>query len=304
MTHSEGRYFQCCKCDSRFSAKSSLYVHLKKHQSKNYPNNTDSLENSSSKESYSSRASPDVQQRSPNSCDNLALETELQTEIISAETLGKSDQLIGDFNAKEENSRTLYYCPVETCTRSYTSKATLRTHVLKMHNTALEMEDMCPKTDCIDLVSSPDYIVYTPYSISQSNDQMIMVAPCDAVIFSSSETDVLPEPETSKLTSVLKRKPTQQQFIESHRTRDQGSARTGLTSADVFKLKADNSNSEPGVGATDVILGSTDLGEGLLLTEDFPSSMYFQDDIAGTECQVLLLDSGSVENTISMRDLV
>ncbi|XP_012275766.1 zinc finger and SCAN domain-containing protein 2 [Orussus abietinus] len=32
LTHKEGRYFRCYACDANFSAKSSLYVHLKKHR--------------------------------------------------------------------------------------------------------------------------------------------------------------------------------------------------------------------------------------------------------------------------------
>ncbi|XP_015127557.1 uncharacterized protein LOC107048729 [Diachasma alloeum] len=34
LTHKEGRFFQCYMCDASFSAKSSLYVHIKKHQNR------------------------------------------------------------------------------------------------------------------------------------------------------------------------------------------------------------------------------------------------------------------------------
>lgn len=34
LTHNEGRLFECYMCDTKFSAKSSLYVHIKKHQNR------------------------------------------------------------------------------------------------------------------------------------------------------------------------------------------------------------------------------------------------------------------------------
>ena len=283
-------------CDSRFSAKSSLYVHIKKHQSKAEPLKKDVSYKNPPKVSLSSS-----KQKKSNSSNDLAHETELQTKIISREILSQSDQPSKN-SSKGPISKALHHCPVDTCKRSYTSKAALRSHLVKMHGTP-EKEVPPPKTDSTLSVSNndnTDYIVYTPYSISQ-NDQMIMVSPCDAVFFSSSETDVLLQPEPPRQTSVLKRKQPQQG--KNHRRRDQGSARTGLTYADVSKLKAHSRHSESAVGATDVILGSADLEEGLLLTEDLPSSLYFQDDIGG-ECQVLLLDSGVVGNTINLRDLV
>lgn len=278
-------------CDSRFSAKSSLYVHIKKHQSKTDSPKKDALDKN---KKPPKECLPSSKEKKSDSCDDLARETEFQTKIISREALSRADQI----KDPPKEPKTLHQCPVEICKRSYTSKATLRSHLVKIHGT-VETEiapitpantpstDSVPNTD-----DNADYIVYTPYPISQ-NDQMIMVSPYDAVIFSSSpETNVLLEPESPRLTSVLKRKQPNQG--EKHRRRDQGSARTGLTYSDYFKVKAHNRNSQSAVGATDVILGSADLGEGLLLTEDLPSSLYFQDDLEGTECQVLLLDSGVV----------
>lgn len=76
-----------------------------------------------------------------------------------------------------------------------------------------------------------------------------------------------------------------------------GSARTWLTRADVLKLKAPSDSI-----VTDLVLDTSDIGEGLLLTEDLSSSLYYQDEIEGGECQVLLLNS--TENIIgSLRDL-
>lgn len=45
LTHNEGRFFRCDLCDSKFSAKSSLYVHIKKHHKKepSYKNEANAL---------------------------------------------------------------------------------------------------------------------------------------------------------------------------------------------------------------------------------------------------------------------
>lgn len=280
-------------CNSRFSAKSSLYVHIKKHHSK-----VDSSKLITSGESQAG----DFLSSEANQNDNLDLETELQTEIISREIFGSTDTTLIEPNA--EVVKNSLPCPVETCTRTYTTKSSLRAHVQKMHGSSI-LEDDVARIEIPENVAdsnNTDFIVYTPYSMSQSNnDQMIMVAPCDAVVFSSSESnDILNETDSLKVggASVLKRKIENQR--RNNNNNNQGSARTGLTYADVFKLKEQNAESEETavVGAQDVILGSSDLGEGFLFTEDIPS-MYFQD-----ECQVLLLDPVTSENTINLRDIV
>lgn len=281
MTHSLERYFQCYVCDSRFSAKSSLYVHIKKHHSKV---DTSKLSGLSESQSNEFNLINDHQRN-----DDLVLESEIQTEIISREVFTDEPNTI------EENSKILLDCPVETCTRSYTSKSSLRTHLHKMHG-SIEAEDVVSKVDFPLDETNTDFIVYTPYSLAQSNDQMIMVAPCDAVIFSSSENDI---DVTGSQNDNANELPLKRKIDNQRRNYNQGSARTGLTYADVFKLKANVSSEESMiVGAQDVVLGSSnDLGESFLFTEDIPS-MYFQD-----ECQVLLLDQVTSENTINLRDI-
>jgi len=86
--------------------------------------------------------------------------------------------------------------------------------------------------------------------------------------------------------------------------KEQGSARTDLTYSDWSKLKKNSALMNSIVTETsDVVLGTSgNLSEGLLFTEELPS-MYYQDDVAGTEYQVLLLDSNPLESTSNLRGL-
>lgn len=321
LTHKEGRYFQCFICNAKFSAKSSLYVHIKKHQIKETAetNSHDAIngqKRTKVKETQCSRVNPVVKSK------RKSIELTANTACLISPKVEKSDlndtrlvnnnedQIKCDAVSSQDQPNTLYHCPVETCTRSYTTKATLRAHMLKVHGTPVEE---CDKST-IRLSEAPvcnmDYILYTTPSVSEpTTEQMIMVAPCDAVILSTSpETDrSLPEPEPPPLNDVLKtseqssHNATHRQSPDQHLRKDQGAARTDLTFSDVWKLKA-NSAVLDSVGASDVVLGANDLQEGLLLTEELPS-MYYQDDVVGTEYQVLLLDSVPPESTINLRGL-
>ncbi|KAG7203216.1 hypothetical protein KM043_010321 [Ampulex compressa] len=320
LTHKEGRYFQCYICDARFSAKSSLYVHIKKHQlKKGVETNSNELVNGQKrvkiKETQCSRVNPVIKPKRKSI--ELIVDTVSQNASIEEQSQPEETDLISECdNQKVESTApqqdpimTLYHCPVETCTRSYTTKATLRAHMLKVHGTPIG--DCDQKVISNSPVTNMDYVLYTtPSSVSEPTEQMIMVAPCDAVILSTSpETDrCLPEPEPPPLNSVLKSSEISQSNVVSRQSldhqikRDQGSARTGLTFSDVWRLKTNGTLLDSVVGASDVVLGTGDLGEGLLLTEELPS-MYYQDDVVGTEYQVLLLDSGAPESNINLRGL-
>ncbi|XP_066589770.1 uncharacterized protein [Prorops nasuta] len=284
LTHKEGRYFQCYICDARFSAKSSLYVHIKKHQIKD---DSESVAHDSfrtiqnlKRESHCSRVNPNVKMKKKNADvtpDGLIVTNQLYKNEISSDNTSDNQNISNTFLEDSDYIKTLYHCPMEICTKSYTTKASLRAHMLKAH-------------------------------ASQSLEQMIMVAPCEAVILNTSPgTDpYLPEPEPPPLNTVLKTShlPIQHALQSGYQQlkKDQGSARTCLTFSDVWKLKANGAILDSSVGASDVVLGPGDLGEGLLLTEELPS-MYYHDDVIGTEYQVLLLDSASSEGTISLREL-
>ncbi|XP_050589734.1 zinc finger and BTB domain-containing protein 11-like [Bombus affinis] len=313
LTHKEGRYFQCFICNAKFSAKSSLYVHIKKHQVKedvkmNSHNNVNNRSKKVPSIIKSKRKSIDLNVNV--ACLNTSTITEKSEHNDTVTQNNSESQTKDDTVPPRDQSKTLYHCPVETCTRSYTTKATLRAHMLKVHGTPV---DECGKTAnkiSGDPVCNMDYILYTAPSISEPTEQMIMVAPCDAVILStSSETDrSLPEPEPPPLNNVLKTSEpssnaaTHKPLSNQHVRKDQGSARTDLTFSDVWKLKANGAVLDSVAGASDVVLGTSELEEGLLLTEELPS-MYYQDDVVGTEYQVLLLDSVPSENTINLRGL-
>lgn len=334
LTHKEGRYFQCYICDARFSAKSSLYVHIKKHQIKDDVGTIarDSFNGQKyigTKQSRCSRLSPAAKLKKITNL--LAVESlcqgtsnEVQPDQMTDSTksidlveysedpISETADLKHTMNNKDRVKMT-YHCPAETCSRSYVTKATLRAHMLKVHGTPIGDYDESSKRVSTS-ASNMDYILYTtPCSVSQPTDQqMIMVAPCDALILSSTSPEIepcLPEPEPPPLDSLLKMSQSSYHNLMHHPSssnqqirRDQGSARTGLTCTDVWRLKANSTIINSVVGATDVVLGAAGSGEGLLLTEELPS-MYCQDDIVGTECQVLLLDSGPSESTINLRDL-
>ncbi|XP_015587867.1 uncharacterized protein LOC107264280 [Cephus cinctus] len=339
LTHKEGRYFQCYLCDARFSAKSSLYVHIKKHQLKDNGSTVSRVSNASKnlskKESHCSRVNPIAKTKKmlsildpDGSFEDVQAENQVQITEMTENEEGIPIKSVEEISidaidldqglSSPEQLKTLYHCPVETCTRSYTTKATLRAHMLKVHGTSVGVCDKTLKRISTTSVSNMDYILYTaPCTVPQPADdsQMIMVASCDALILSTSPEiePSLPEPEPPPLNSVLKvsqsshypsirNQTSDEQQDQQQSKRNQGSARTGLTCADVWKLKTNGTIINSVVGATDVVLGAAGLGEGLLLTEELPS-MYYEDDIVGTECQVLLLDSGPPESTINLRDL-
>ncbi|KAF7394757.1 hypothetical protein HZH66_007931 [Vespula vulgaris] len=210
----------------------------------------------------------------------------------------------------QDEIKTLYHCPVETCTRSYSTKATLRAHMSKIHGTPIGDCDKSLKSRATDITTTnTDYILYaTPSSTSEPTEQMIMVTPCDAVIVSaSSEMNSLPETQPPLLGTVLRNdsiheNATNEQLLQSNLRKDHGSARTSLTFSDVWKLKTNGASMNSVAGASDVILGASDMEEELLFTEELPS-MYYQDDVGGTEYQVLLLDSGPSESAVNLRGL-
>ncbi|EFN65817.1 Zinc finger X-linked protein ZXDB, partial [Camponotus floridanus] len=325
LTHKEGRFFQCFVCDARFSAKSSLYVHIKKHQqtktdisiTDNMPTEFDYISGDQkrvkTKESNCSRVKP------------IAKQKRKSTELTSViETITKEDDLekpdmICDTSARSQNSQNqlewLYHCPIENCDYLIGNEASLREHLLKVHN--IHCDDLLDKPSD---VADTNYILYTvdespstsPIAIEE--EQTVMVTPCDAVILgtSSSSVDRLPEPEPPPFNLLTKNSESLHTDVCTEQIdkemlsikTDQSSARTDLTYSDWSRLKKNGTLTDSIVTNTpDIALGtSSDLSESLLLTEELPS-MYYQDDVAGTEYQVLLLDSSPLESTVNLRGL-
>ncbi|XP_011876376.1 PREDICTED: zinc finger and BTB domain-containing protein 17-like [Vollenhovia emeryi] len=315
LTHTEGRFFQCFVCAARFSAKSSLYVHIKKHQQSkpddlNVPESAcNDQKRARTRESHYSRVKPIKPKR-------------WNTELASAaETIAKENDVEkqnADVCSQDENQMEwLYRCPIDVCGHLFSSETSLREHMLKAHG--IHCDDLLTKSSSDD--ADIDYVLYTVHSSPPSSpnaveeEQMVMVTPCEAVILdtSSSRTDHgLPEAEPSPppppppSNTSLKSSET---FRNDARTgketvsaKEQGSARTDVTYSDWSKLKNSASMSSVVTEVSDVVLGASgDLSEGLLFTE-LPS-MYYQDDVAGTEYQVLLLDSSPLESASNLRGL-
>lgn len=329
LTHREGRYFQCYMCQARFSAKSSLYVHIKKHQVKEA---VDTITRGSSRVNAKRRINESrvTKENSPTkdaSSEELAGIEELYDDsaIQSAfvEVPSGEESLVAarcfvqsanDTPSEIEAEPDYYICGVEECAKTYKTQSTLRAHMLTMHGNPIGDGDKSSiRSGNVTGVTNMDYILYTtPSAMIKAMNSMVMIEPCDVDASGSSPENVEcpPEPEpppidsSSRLSqSSYRANADELAFDQPAKSCNHGSARTGLTRADVWKLKTNGNATETGaVGASDVVLGTADLTEGLLLTEELPS-MYYQDDMVGTECQILLLDSGTSENTIHLRGL-
>ncbi|KAL0134748.1 hypothetical protein PUN28_001487 [Cardiocondyla obscurior] len=312
LTHTEGRFFQCFMCAARFSAKSSLYVHIKKHQ-QTKPNlkatsnmsegSCDNQKRTKTRESHYSRMKPIKSKR-------------WNTELMNAaETIAKENDVekqdASGCSQDENQMEWLYRCPIDVCGHLISSETNLREHMLKAHN--IHCDDSMTKSSSDN--DDVDYVLYTVHSSAPSSpaaveEQMVMVTPCDAVILdtSSKKDSCLPELEPSPLNTSLKSSEILRNDARIDKeivsSKEQGSARTDLTYSDWSKLKKNSALTNSVITETsDVVLGASgDLSEGLLLTEELPS-MYYQDDVAGTEYQVLLLDSSPFESTSNLRGL-
>lgn len=290
LTHKDGRYFQCHMCDAKFSAKSSLYVHIKKHQTQDAVSslqNSAILQESQSFEQCYQNPNEEYESNVENSDINqeqdLDLDLDLDPVVVDAPLVG------------QDLVRLAYRCPMETCTKVYAAKSTLRSHMLRVHGTK-NGAVASYETGCMTPSSSSDYV---------TSDHMIMIAPHEALV------DTSPELESPSFNSLLKISDSSEQSnaecldecnMERVDEEQEKCARTDLTYNDFQRIKSNSTIFSSVVGATDVVLGAAGLVEGLLLPDDLPS-VYYQDDIVGTECQVLLLDSGPPESTINLRDL-
>lgn len=326
LTHTEGRYFQCFVCEARFSAKSSLYVHIKKHQqAKTETGATDSASECTSgqkrtktKESQYSRVKSIVKPKLKSA--ELVKTDEITAKENDVEKLDAHD--VGERSQNQDQLKWLYRCPIEMCEHLINGEASLREHLLKTHDIRCGDSLEPPSSD---VANNVDYILYTVHGSSSNSpteeEQMVMVAPCDAVILgttspSSSMDRCLPEPEPPPFNVLKNLEPLRVDARVDNRKetvpikKNQRSARTDLTYSDWYRLKingalgmdsivTDTSNLVPDV---DVSSEEGEGEEGLLLTEELPS-MYYQEDAAGTEYQVLLLDSSPLESTGNLRGL-
>lgn len=358
LTHTEGRYFSCFMCDARFSAKSSLYVHIKKHQGKTTMEETTNVidevlerdtfvtgatggqKRTRTKESHCSRVRPiSVKPSNRRSTESIHTVDAECFQLDDAALCNDIEPSVYDpMRFQTDHLRTLYYCPVETCAYLYGNEKSLRQHAIKAHGGMIARYDDDDDDDADSLEKDSDaimdYILYTvPSSSSNSSnpvadEQMIMVMADDAQVvdLSTASSSSLPtttdrclpesEPPPPSLNNAVLPKNTQssrtgEETPAMTKSKDQGSARTDLTLADVLRLKMNGAlavtncsvpSSSDSPSSDMVTLGANDLCESLLLTEELPS-MYYQDDVAGAEYQVLLLDSGPLGSAGNLRGL-
>ncbi|XP_043273932.1 uncharacterized protein [Venturia canescens] len=334
LTHAGGGYFQCYMCDAHFSAKSSLYVHIKKHQIKEAVNTITENVPKDSKQRVNDAEEPG---------ENCSMQTVVVNDVtdpaIDGKELENTNYLqtesidVSERSVKKEHKDFSYSCGMEGCGKSFKTLSNLANHMIANHESSI-IEDYESPIGVVapSETSDLDYILYaTPGANSKGLCRTMLLESCDAIIMNESPKNVecLPEPEPPPLHSASSSLPPsppaassveensrlsessyrvtgeKQKLDQQIRVRKtcQGSARTGLTCEDVWKLKGKTNVTETtNVGATDVVLGEANLNEALLLTEELPS-MFYQDDIVGTECQILLLDGGNSENAIDLRGL-
>ncbi|XP_044586369.1 zinc finger Y-chromosomal protein-like isoform X1 [Cotesia glomerata] len=295
LTHSEGRYFQCYICEASFSAKSSLYVHIKKHQNKIAPEYTpEGIQPLDTKLTFTNVDN--------NFCHSLPMD--LESEMVDNDVLpesfipekyvnSSSDSIMIDNKTVVSEiitAKPKFTCPINNCTRTYMKKVSLKSHIVKFHGYSIEDNELSQS-------SETDYVLCannTSVSNKVETTRRINVnADGDIdIVDTIAEIKCLPEPKPPS---------TNEKFLKNVSNRgteasNHGSARTGLTCVDILKIKRDKNESfdDSMIGASDVVLGTADLAESLLLPDEL-SSMYFHDDM-GSECQILLLDSTTTDS--------
>lgn len=214
LTHTDGRYFQCYVCDARFSAKSSLYVHIKKHQTRT-TEELAGVTDDASEYDVSSAVGTSGQKRARTEESYCSRVKAIDTKILNRRTadtvnverftkhlgLRDSDDIEEQLGAKSDHDpgcariagplQTVYRCPMEACAHLCDSMANLRQHMLKVHNIAMMQcdKDVEESLDGQDPISNTtmDCILYTmPSSYSNSSavaaagEQVIMVMADDA----------------------------------------------------------------------------------------------------------------------------
>ncbi|XP_034938445.1 zinc finger Y-chromosomal protein 2-like [Chelonus insularis] len=291
LTHTEGRYFQCYLCDARFSAKSSLYVHIKKHQT-----SKEALDNAAVQSLLDAKLSFGEKDNLEDFYNELPIELEADLtnessqEILLVKANVESTNDISNDNIGVDHIATpklKFTCPVDTCLRSYMTKASLRTHMVKCHGERTKQE--------ASLTPQMDYMLFT----GEDNAQIPQIAVDSEIANVSLDTSCLPEPKPPPQSSV-KKCTVAHSDIDQKVKKNHGAARTGLVYSDIRKMKKNNATLNSIVGPSDVVLGSADLGEGFFLHEEL-TSMYYEDDMVGTP--ILLLDSAAPETAMNLRDL-
>ncbi|XP_008550284.1 zinc finger Y-chromosomal protein 2 [Microplitis demolitor] len=294
LTHSEGRYFQCYICEASFSAKSSLYVHIKKHQNKIITESaTDSIQSLGTRLTFTEGDNLD------NFCNGLPMD--LESEIVNNNQLQESfiaENLVNSTSSGALVDKTVvneiitakpkFSCPIENCSRTYMKKVSLKSHIIKFHGYCIEENELSQssETDYVLYANNLNNTLKTTRCINVNGEGDIEIV--DTV----SELSSLPEPKPPPNDKLLKHINNRAKDVSNH-----GSARTGLTYADIWKIKSEKNLTfnDPIIGPSDVVLGTADLADGLLLPDELPS-MYYHDDMAGSECQILLLDSTTTDS--------
>ncbi|XP_011305836.1 uncharacterized protein [Fopius arisanus] len=262
LTHKEGRFFRCYMCDASFSAKSSLYVHIKKHQN---------------------RESNGIVQNS-----RVKVLQRQMEDSESVKTICNELSVRLESSAPEAILQESLECPGEDQSDDYAGKIQVDRGELPRR--------ICPsKLSLKPREEGNDDLNYVFYECQVQQGEVVegiegieRVEGVEGVngeegeAAEAGEVGSAPEPEPPPRIA--------------RGRRGQGAARTGLTCEDVWRMKRRNIGLNC-VGPCDVVLGGGIIAEELMIEEELPS-MFYQEDL-GNECQVLLMEGA--EGTIGLR---
>jgi hypothetical protein len=323
LTHIEQRFFQCHICTSAFSAKSSLYVHIKKHTNKEFVSRSrqqqqqqqqqhqhphphphphphqqqhqqqkkkkktvEKKTGNKKKEVYCSRVQPvrlaSNKMKKPGLLgDCHEPEQESACQRGGCKLLEENENVDGKGGLGQPVSRSMYFCPINACTKWYPFKSGLRCHLQKEH--------VAPLTE---IQNSGLGRVLAAGPLAQGDLLVCGLVDCAPPLNKRDDHVVAAAYE-----------PAYPAGPEQRGTGEwaEGSARTDLTRTDVSNLKSGRRLGDPGAGPGDA-LGPADFEADLLLSGDLPS-MYCQEDIGVPGYQILLLGTDPPDAHVNIRDL-
>ncbi|KAJ8670392.1 hypothetical protein QAD02_001651 [Eretmocerus hayati] len=301
LTHSLRRLFQCHICPSAFNAKSSLYVHLKKHKNKELANVFQSQSKNKSNEKKSKSKKDEI------SCCRVQPIRFLKNKIKNRGNVTElsSDQLLmGDYCHLDPGTKICCHevsgkyvlvnsCSTDSHTGNNVSKlsATAIGQVIEEHATSLQKSPELKKsrsgkpkmstTDCErDPVqgqsklrrASKGKLTVQNYSKQAKSDD------------SSSSSAVREQNKTNSRATTL----------------NEGSARTAFTKEVILNFKPSKVSTVPNVQDRNVIMKNLSSIETNGLSDEL-SSLYPQGDMDLPEYQLLILDS-NIDGDVDIPD--
>ena len=290
LIHAGERLFQCHICSSTFSAKSNLYVHVKKHSNKNFvsrPRHQQKKKKTVEKKTVGKKKDihcPKVQpiRISLNNTKKWSLESENQ--IVKDNTATKENEIdaakciLPTFSFEDKTARDVHICPIDSCRKSYSTKSGLIMHLKKHVPLSEEQNGNFTRMISSSLSSQEGKIVSNELqcSIDKLSDQVIAM-PFESIFFNHptlelpiQENLLQTEPQNQfelEPLNITAANSTGVQVTKTSTKSNKGSARTTFTRENVLSLKPYRKIVSVSVEANDVVSDTTTLNNGLLLSD-------------------------------------